>query len=211
MSFHISIYIRSNALYHLLVLCAARNLNQTESGLFAHVLTASPQTFSVVEQVGFWPQRDKEKIKFRLSWIHWKKMWSCSCFLNSNLYMRWDMNMIFDWYLILFPFCFRDPLYIHISFTISLWFQHTTLPPKMLNTFRWYDPLWHSFTWWVIKFGQELSPMDGISWLKILLPVWDRCLGHIFTKHFRYLKCRCSPIHAVWKAYVRENPPPITA
>eukprot|EP00434_Breviolum_minutum_P039856 symbB.v1.2.035399.t1/scaffold4703.1/size36139/2 len=26
------------------------NLNQTESGLFAHVLTASPQTFSVVEQ-----------------------------------------------------------------------------------------------------------------------------------------------------------------
>ena len=32
--------------------------------------------------------------------------------------------------------------------------------------------------------------------------------SHVVPKHFRYLKCMHSPIKAVCKAYIRENPPP---
>lgn len=125
-----------------------RNLNQTEGGLFAHVLTASPQTFSVVEQVGFWPQRDKEKIRFRL-WIHWKKMWSCT-FFKTAIYTRWEINMIFDWYLILFPVCFWDPLIYSYQFH-----YFTMISPYNIT------PGWHSFTWWhSIEFGRNCRPQN---------------------------------------------------
>ena len=76
------------------------------------------------------PKRDMEKIKFRL-WIHRKKMWSCS-FFKTPIYTRWEIDMILYLTFDFVSFCFGI-LEIHISFTISLWFQHTTLPPKMFK------------------------------------------------------------------------------
>ena len=48
---------------------------------------------------------------------------------------------------------------------------------------------------WKVKKHDQLVPQ---------LQTWPHSS---FTKHFRYLKWRYSPIEAVRKAYVRENPP----
>ena len=126
------------------------------------------------------PKRDMEKIEFRL-WIHKKKMWSCT-FFKTAIYTRWEINMIFDWYLILFPVCFWDPLIYLYQFHYFTMISTYNITPEDVKQV----PLvWPPLAFVHLMGHQSLAGTFG---LKILLPVWDRCLESYFHQTFQVPK-----------------------